>query len=664
MRILQIAATARQQVASLDEDDLGALQRYAEGVNAALAQHGRWIAPELWMLGFEPDVWRVEDSLAIGLLLQLNLTWAMGDELARGVELAGFGQAAALELWGWGPREARSWMPPIDPPSEPRHDDEAMTAVFGGGSNNWAIAPSRTATGRPLLANDPHVAVAMPGTWYGIGLRCPEIHVAGASIAGVPGVAIGHNEKVAWGFTMSMMDDQDLYVLTLDDDHTRELADGVWVPLRAVTEEIGVRWRSQPEVVKVKVSRNGPVVRERMDKSLALSWTAYAGNGALGAFLHMARAETAADVALAWEEAAGPSMNLVAADVDGHILHQVVGREPIRRRGAGRLPAPGSDGAWMWDGLHPLARNPSVVDPKEGFVATANHDLFAEGDYPQGQAFPADFAAPWRIRRLRQLLAARTDWDVEDCLAVQADVVSGRAIALLKALWPDLEEHGGPTAEVLLHWDGAMVSNGTAPHLFSLLIRELAREVGEDEAVLAGFDGVALNGDRLLRLLGGGLSEGWWDNVRTGQEEDRSVVVARCLDRVDALRIGQTWGEAHRVVFDHPLRQLPLIGPIFRYAGSRGPYAVPGDGSTINAQYWDLENPFAVVVIPSLRFVADVGDWDRSLLSLPMGQSGRVWSTHYGDQVSDWLEVRARPLAFSAEAVSRSARSRMTLSPE
>ncbi len=664
MRVLQIAATARQQMAALDEHDLQTVERYAAGVNAALAEYGRWIAPEVWMLGAEPEQWRVEDSLAIGLLVQLNLTWAMGDELARAVELAGLGKDVALDLWGWGPREIRSWIPPVEPPAEPRQENEAMTAVFGGGSNNWAIAPSRTATGRPLLANDPHVGVAMPGTWYGIGLRCPGIHVAGASIAGVPGVAIGHNETVAWGFTMSMMDDQDLFVLTLDDDHTRELIDGVWVPLRAVTEEIRVRWRSEPEIVKVKVSRNGPVVRERLEKSLALSWTAYAGKGALGAFLRMAEAKTAADIALAWEEVAGPSMNLVAADVDGHIMHQVVGREPIRRRGAGRLPAPGSDSAWAWEGLYPLARNPSVFDPKEGFVASANHDLFSEGDYPYGQAFPADFAAPWRIRRLRKLLAARTDWDVEDCLVVQADVVSGRAVALLKALWPDIEQHGGPTAEALLQWDGSMVGDDVAPHLFSLLILELARDIGEDEALAESLDGTPLNPDRVLRLLGGGISEDWWDNVRTDQAEDRAAIVARCLDTIDALQVRKTWGQVHRVVFDHPLHQLPLIGPVFRYAGSRGPLEVPGDGATLNAQYWDLNNPFEVNVIPSLRFVADVGDWDRSVLALPVGQSGRIWSSHYGNQVGDWLAVRARPMAFTPAAVARAARSRMTLTTE
>ncbi|MCK5377770.1 MAG: penicillin acylase family protein [Acidobacteria bacterium] len=663
MRTLRLAATAGRQAAALEGVARRTLERYSDGVNAALREYGRWVAPELWLLGIEPDAWGVEDSLSIGLLLELNSTWAMGDEIKRSVELTHLGRDKAVELWGWGPEEQRRWIPPVDLPSRAPEGEDAILPAFGGGSNSWAIGPARTATGRPLLANDPHIAVAVPGTWYAVGLRAPGIRVSGASIAGMPGVLIGHNRRVAWGFTMSMMDDQDLYVLTLDESRDRELVDDAWIPLRTVTETIEVRWRSEPETMKVRISRHGPVVRDTRDSTLALAWTGLKGPGGVDAFLQMARADSVEDLAEAWRDAAGPSMNLVAADVEGHILHQVVGRRPRRLRGAGRLPSPGSDSAWAWNGLAPFSENPSMLDPEESFVGAANHDLFSEGDYGRSRAFPADFAAPWRIRRIRHVLSSRADWDVESCLNLQGDVVSGRAVALLKALWPDLERHGGPTAAALLDWDGRMEVDRVEPLLFNRLILELALEIGQDEAFDHGLDRTPFDAERILRLLAGGLGDAWWDDVRTDAVEERTMIVDRCLDRLDSLDHTTVWGDVHQVDFSHVLADFPLVGTLLRLAGHRHPVGVPGDGTTVNAHYWDKAQPFSVMAIPSMRFVADVGDWDRSVLTLPLGQSGRPWSPHAADQFSDWLAVRGRTLPFSREMIEAETRAELVLMP-
>ncbi len=663
MRTLRLAATSARRAVALDGEARTSLERYSEGVNAALREFGRWVAPELWLLGVEPDPWDLEDSLSIELLLELHLTWAMGDELQRSIEMTHLGREKALDLWGWEPEEQRRWIPPVDLPSRPLEEGDAILPPFGGGSNNWAIGPSRTATGRPLLANDPHIGVAVPGTWYAIGLRAPGIRVSGASIAGVPGVLIGHNRRVAWGFTMSMMDDQDLYVLTLDESRDRELVDGAWISLRTVTETIRVRWRSEPETMTVRLSRHGPIVRDTLDSTLALAWTALQGSGGVGAFLTMARADSVEDVASAWTDAAGPSMNLVAADVEGHILHQVVGRRPQRVRGAGRLPSPGNDSAWAWEGLADFSENPSSLDPEAAFVATANHDLFAEGDYQEKLAFPADFAAPWRIRRIKHRISGRTDWDVKSCLDLQGDIVSGRAVALLKTLWPDLKKHAGPTAEALLAWDGRMEVDRVEPALFSRLIVELVRETGRDEAMERGLETTPFDGERILRLLAGGLSEVWWDDVRTETVEDRTTIVNRCLDRLDSEDHRAVWGDIHQVDFSHVLNDFPLLGSLLRLAGYRHPVGVPGDGTTVNAHYWAMAEPFAVVAIPSMRFVADVGDWDRSILVLPLGQSGRPWSPHVADQFGDWLAVRGRELPFSREAIEEATRAQLILTP-
>ncbi|MCD4748883.1 MAG: penicillin acylase family protein [Thermoanaerobaculales bacterium] len=663
MRTLRLWAVARRQAAELEGGDRRILERYTAGVNSALEKFGRWIAPEMWALGADPDPWQIEDSLAICVLQHLGVSRAMGDELRRSEELAHFGRAMALELWGWSPQQVRQWIPPVDMPSEKLSGYEPSLSSFGAGSGTWAMSPQRTASGNAILATVSQIGVTLPGTWYVVGLRAPGLHVSGASMAGLPGVLIGHTEKVAWGFTGSGMDDQDLFVLTLDDAGSRELVDGSWLPLRTVTEEISVRWQSDPEILKVKLSRHGPIISEGLGAGLALACTALEDRSSLHAFLAMARAETVEETARAWEDQLGPPLNLVAADVDGHILHQVVGCEPARGHGAGRLPAPGSDSSWAWDGFRSFSDNPRASNPPGGFVATTDHDLFAEGDFPGHRVYPGDFASPWSIRHIRRRLEMRTGWEVEDCLRLQGDVKSGRAIAILKALWPDLERHGGPTAEALLRWDGKMESSRSEPHLYSRFLMELSREIGIDEALGVGREESPIGAGRVLQLLAGAIGDSWWNDIRTERHESREEIVDRCLDRMDALGLRTSWGEVHQVAFHHRLENFPLLGGLFRFIGRRGPFAVGGDDTTVNGHSWRPDEPFAVVAIPSLRFVADVGDWDRSLLILPLGQSGRPWSAHYGDQVADWLSVRGKTLPFSRTAIAEAARAQMTLEP-
>ena len=274
MRTLRLAASARRQSALLSPEERRVLEHYAAGVNAAINRFGKWISPESWLLGVEPEPWQVEDSLTIGLLMQLDLSWAMGEELKRAVELARLGRERAVDLWGWTRTQARAWIPPGEGVSQPRRDYEPITPPMGGlGSNSWAVSPARSAAGRPLLANDPHLGVQMPGSFFAVHLRGPRTHVAGATIAGIPGVIIGHTEDVAWGLTLAMVDDQDLFSVTLDEAGTRELIDGRWQSLRTVTEDVSVRWQDAPVLLKVRFSRHGPLVREQRGETLALSWT-------------------------------------------------------------------------------------------------------------------------------------------------------------------------------------------------------------------------------------------------------------------------------------------------------------------------------------------------------------------------------------------------------
>jgi len=663
MRTLRLAASARRQSALLSPEERRVLEHYAAGVNAAVNRFGKWIAPESWLLGVEPEPWQIEDSLTIGLLLQLDLSWAMGEELKRAVEMARLGRERAVDLWGWTRTQARAWIPPGEGVSQPRRDYEAMTPAMGGlGSNSWAVSSTRSAVGRPLLANDPHLGVQMPGSFFAVHLRGPRTHVAGATIAGIPGVIIGHTEDVAWGLTLAMVDDQDLFMVTLDDAGTRELIDGRWQSLRIVTEDISVRWQDAPVLLKVRFSRHGPLVREQRGKTLALSWTGFQGPSMASAILGMNRARSVDEAGDAWDRVLGPAMNLVAADSNGHILHRVVGWVPDRGLGAGRLPSPGSDSRWAWSGFRKLEAK-SRMDPPNGFVAVANHDIFGEGDFPERERFPGEFAPPWQVRRLREALAARSDWTVEDFSDLQGDVVSGRAIAVLRQLRPEFEEHHGISAAELMAWDAKMEVGSTATTLYSSFMLELEAAVGGDEAERDGLDWNPLGQERLLRLLAGGLDESWWNDVATPGNQTRSDILDRVLSELDERGSQESWGEVHQVIFDHPLTGLSFVRRLASDSWSRGPFAVAGGNTTINGNYWSERHPFAVNAIPAMRFVTDVGNWDDTVLVLPVGQSGRPWSRHYSNQISSWLNVEAVRFPFNREAVEAAATVRIELFP-
>lgn len=663
MRTLRLAASARRQNTMLSTEERRIFDAYSAGINAALDRFGKWIAPEIWLLGIDPEPWRIVDSLTIGLLLQLDQSWAMGEELKRAIELARLGREKAVDLWGWTPEQARAWIPPGDGVSYPGRDYEPITPPMGAyGSNSWAVSAERSAVRRPLLANDPHLGVRLPGTFFAVHLRGPRTHVAGASIAGIPGVVIGHSNGAAWGLTSAMVDDQDLFVLTLDDAGSRELIDGRWQPLRTVTEDILVRWQEDPVLLKVRVSRHGPLVREQRGETLALAWTGFHGSSVASAILGMNRANTVGEVADAWDRVPGPAMNLVAADSDGRILHQVVGWIPDRGTGAGRLPSPGSDSRWAWSGLRSVAAE-ARLNPATGFVATANHDFFSEGDFPERDRFPGEFAPPWRVRRIRSALAARSDWKIGDFAELQGDVVSGRAIAVLRQLRPELEERPGFSAEALMAWDARMDAGSSAASVYSSFMLELERAVAGDESKSDGLDWNPLGPERLLRLLAGGIDESWWNDVGASGTQTRAEILDAVLAKLDAAGAPPTWGEVHQVSFDHPLARFPIIGKQVSASWSRGPFAVSGDSVTVNALAWNERRPFAVTSIPALRFVAEVGNWDDSILVLPVGQSGRPWSPHYSDQISSWMRFEPVRFPFTREAVEGSAAARLELLP-
>lgn len=630
-----------------------ALAAYASGVNAAILTLPAWrLAPECLLLGCQPEPWRVEDTLGVGLLLQYTLTWAAGEELQRLDELRAFGREKAVNLWGWSEAQAAAWLPPELPLRPSRAPAEPPPPVFSGvGSNNWAVAASGSATGMPLLANDPHVGVANPATWYEIHLQAPGLAVAGVSVPGAPGVLIGHNQQVAWGLTMVMLDDQDLFRLTLNEQGTHELFGERWLPLVMQRQTLKVRGENSPREVVLKRSIHGPVVREENGQAYALAWTALVSRSPVACFLGLASAASVYEGMEAFATCESPAMNLLLADRHGNIAWQVTGRIPKRGKGAGKLPAPGDDPAWAWQGFEPYQRNPRVVNPPSGFLATANHDPFAEGDFA-GEPLPGEFAPPHRVRTVKKALASRDNWDVEGFLQLQTDVQNLQALELLAALRPFLLKLPQPEARELLTWDGGMRAESREALLWANFLRALVRQVGLDEAKASALPRSPFTAEVLLRLLAGAVDPQWWDDGSTPSVEGPADVIQKALEEAVALSRGKTWGQEHRLTFVHALGEVPLLGKLFNV----GPVGVGGAAPCLNATAYRAQGrDFSVVSLPSMRFVADLRQWDNSRLVLPLGQSGHPLATHAKDQLPLWLAGQAHTMPFTPEAVAREA---------
>lgn len=658
-----LGEAVREQRRKLAKDVEQMLAAYTLGVNAAITSVPFWrLAPECSLLRCPVEPWTVEDTLGVGLILQQQLTWAAGKELQRYRQLQALGKERAVELWGWSPEEAQAWIPEEGSPLvSPKIPGPPLPVFSGVGSNNWVVAGSVSATGKPLLANDPHVGVANPATWYEIHLRAPSLHVAGASVPGAPGVLIGHNERIAWGLTMVMLDDQDLFRLTLDQSGTQELYAGSWRPLQLRQEEIKIRGEKETRKLVCKRSVHGPVISEDGEEALALAWTALLARSPIECFLRLNRADDVIAAMDSFTTCESPAMNLLVADIQGQIGWQVTGRVPKRDRGWGKLPAPGADPSWAWRGFEPFSRNPRLVGSPRGFLASANHDPFKEKDFPLQLAFFGEFASPARVHTVKAALAQRQDWDVNGFLQLQMDVSNPQALALLRALAPFLEGRNLPAARALLAWDGQMLRERQEPLLWAEFLRALLRKVGGDEAKQAGLASSPMSAGALLRLLVGDLSQAWWDDVSTPDPEAPEMIIGKALEEAAAKAAGRTWGEAHQLIFAHPLGSLPGIGALFTF----GPHPVAGAGPCINATaYRLLGRDFAVVSLPSLRFVADLANWDNSRMVLPLGQSGHPMSRHARDQFPLWARGQAHQMPFSREAVEQAAVRRSKLMPK
>ena len=698
LRTLGIERTARVMTERLDPEMRNLLQAYASGVNAYLAQRSGPLPPEFLLTRSPaPEPWQISDSLAWALMMALDLSRTYRDELTRLRLAAAFSRAEIDELkppYPGDPPPALADYPAIyralgiyrpaaaAPRSETRVPDTtsfeslaAMDEAPGIGSNNWVISGARTTSGKPLLANDPHLGFTTPSVWYYARLRAPGLEVFGATLPGVPYVLLGRNRSVAWGFTNTEPDVQDLYLERINPARADEYQtpEG-YAPFDARTERILVRGEDPVDLV-VRATRHGPVISDAIGSvgqlidgsryALALRWGVLDGDDAtLAAVRAMNRAHDAREFEAALAGFGLAMQNAVFADIAGNIGFVAAGRVPVRRADndlKGLVPAPGWDAKYDWTGWVPYAELPRSINPASGTVVTANHKITPPG-YTHYLA--SDWYPPYRADRIKQLLDARPKHDTASFRAIQGDVTSLAAHDFLEALMALRPQPGTNAGKVALArlsaWGGTMSAEAPEPLIFHAWLRHLRARIFGDDLQAVAPEMVAqseMTRALLLVLRGESRARDWCDDRSTTERHETCAeLAAEALDAATTELAQQTgrdvlgvrWGEAHRAVHEHrPMSNVALLRDWFELA-----VPAPGDTFTVNVGQLGLRTgrdwraPYATRHGPSLRAIYDLAPGATGEWITTTGQVGHPFAENYGDLLQSWRKVEYRPITW------------------
>ena len=698
-RTLGFAQTADAEALQASPKARIILDAFAKGVNAYIASlDDKSLPPEFQVLQYKPRPWTPADSLIVVKLFfeALSNSWrleVMREALqdlppAKLAELLPEMTPLDVILVGIDSRKEKSAAPvmrstlPMDEAVdllEALSNEQAITerglsrvGMFAdslAASNNWVVSGKRTLSGKPLLANDPHLSPSAPSIWHMVHLSAPGVRVAGVTAAGLPGVVIGHNEHIAWGFTNVGTDIQDLYIEKFDPQNPlRYQTPSGWRDAEVRHEIIKVRksflgTATDDVTHNVTVTRNGPIILERGGKRYSLRWAALDPklNNPEG-FYQQNRARNWKEFTAALQRYTGPMQNMVYADKEGHIGYYAAGVVPIRSSGDGTLPNDGSTDAGQWASYVPFDKLPHLYDPPSGIIVTANQRIVG-ADYPYH--LTRSWAQPYRARRILELLQQKPKVTADDFRAVQGDVYTEAGVTFTRAAAKILrdgtaanDESGlQQTATAFETWDGLLnVDSKVAPLAAQMRIAFRTRIVnaalGPDRARSFGWSNFDMTLNRILTEQ----RKEWLP----AEFPEFSLLLRACYqDARQALTksLGAdetkwTWGNLVRARFPHPLAQAPLIGAQFAIP----PFPQNGTGFMLGATV----NVGATV---SMRLIADPSDWDKTQHGIALGESGVPSSPHWSDQLADWRAVTPRVFPFSEAAIAKATKETITLTP-
>jgi len=705
-RILGLRAAAKKAIEMASPRDRSFLEAYTRGVNAYIGTRGDRLPIEFRMLRYAPKPWSMEDSVVIAYVLVKDLNYHyFFDALSREKILAKLGPELTADLYvnrSWHDRPPTVMREDLTEPdntggSDDEDDDDSpdnsvtqkrvpliapvaapVEDLPVNGSNDWVVSGAHTVTGKPLLSNDMHLNHQMPNLWYEVHLHSGTFDVAGVTLPGMLYVIVGHNQRIAWGFTNIGPTVTDVYIENFNAQGAYQTPTG-WVQPEHRAEVIHVK--GKPDVnVDVKLTRHGPVITELVageTRPLALRWTLYDG-------LHIPLFDV--DSAQNWEEFRrafsqldAPGQNVVYADIDGNIGYQATGKVPIRAAGDGSLPVSGADNAHEWTSYIPFEKLPSVYNPPSGIIATANGRITPDG-YPN--SISMEWEAPWRTARIYHVLESGRQFSAVDMLALQTDIESEAVLFAAERLVYAVDHAAKPSArakqaaDLMRSWDGRMLATSAAPTIAENAIGELRRLLLEaklgaappesrkdaDSELFKETQKNAVNWTTYSWLQRSVWMENillhrpkrWLPDQYPNYDELLTAAVEAAVNHPQAPKdlASWRWGAFNAVEIQHPiLGKIPLIR---RWSGP-GVREQSGSGYTVKAVTRHHG--------PSERFTANLADLDQSTLNTVTGQGGDFLSPYYMDQWKAWYDGTTFPLPFSAKAVDAAKAHRLVLEP-
>ncbi len=711
-RILGLKVVAQKTVETLPTEDRSRFEAYARGVNAYIEAHRDRLPLEFRIRQYSPRPWTPEDSTLIGVQMVEDLSTSPRHALMREKILAKLGPELAADLYvnsSWHDRPPTVSRPTLDQEikDDDQNDDEdedddsgADSSVTGLtpppdvpallslpemflaeralvlGSNNWVVSGAHTVSGKPLLSNDMHLHNRMPNLWYEAHLRCASgnFDVAGVTLPGYPYVIVGHNQRIAWGFTNLGPTVEDVYVETFNSDGQYLTPEG-WKQPEHRREVIHTK--EKPDViVDVVLTRHGPIVTDMVPgeaRKLALRWTLY--EGMRSPFFAVDSAQKWEEFRRAFSELDAPGQNVVYADVDGNIGYQATGKIPIRAAGDGSLPENGSDNAHEWIGYIPFDKLPSIFNPPTGIIATANSRITPDGFR---YSLSTEWEAPWRSARIYRVLESGKKFSAADMLALETDIYSELdrffgerfVYAVDHAKNPSIRAKAA--AEILRQWDGRMIENSPAPTIAVEARQQLTRLLLEPKLGAAPKDPKELETTLSWKSYRWMMSSVWLENVVQHQpkrwlpetyanyDDLLTAVVEAAIDSNPAHGSDAPqdlnswkWGNFHPVEIQHPIySRIPVLR---RWTG---PGLQPQSGSEYTVKAVSRSHG------PSERMTVDLANLDQSTLNLVTGEAGNLLSPYYLDQWNAWYEGFTFAWPFSGPAVDKARAHELVLEPE
>jgi len=693
-RTYGFAQVAEAEFASASPRARAVLEAYARGVNAyAASLDPKAMPPEFQILQYSFRPWTPSDSLVVVKIFfeALSDTWRL-DLMRQALSVLPAEKRAELlpeispidVLVVGKDTQSRAKTAQVKPePLSPTtlanlaHNQSIAAAALErigfhtdalAASNNWVVSGKRTVSGKPLLANDPHLRPTAPSIWHIVHLSAPGVRVAGVGTAGIPGVVIGHNERIAWGFTNVGPDVQDLYVEKFNPDNPKQYqTPSGWQDAVVRREEIKVRKgigssEYDPVIHEVTVTRHGPIIFEGDGKRYALRWTALepAKNNSESTQA-LNRVHNWKEFNEALESFTAPTQNIVYADVDGHIGYHAAGVVPIRKSGDGSVPYDGSTDAGEWTSYIPVSKLPTLYDPPSGIIVTANQRI-AGTDY--AYFLTHSWAQPYRARRIFDLLNEKPKLSAEDFRRIQGDIYSiagvsftREAVKLLRPKLTPADEKLRATLDAFEKWDGRVNAESTvAPVAAQMRIafrsKVLTAALGPELIRNYQWNNFDTTLDRVLKDQPAAWLPKEYASYADLMRASYDEAIGNLTKNLGADETKWTWGEMAKARFPHPLGGAPLIGAQFTIP----PFPQNGTGGLLGA----TPNVGSAV---SMRLIADPGDWDKTQQGIALGQSGSPKSPHWSDQLADWRAVTPREFPFTQAAVVKATKQTLVLEP-